>query len=119
MKKHSFVFILLLLTNVLLSNQVQANEKNKIQRCALESCHGLDLKCSFNAPEICSQMYAIGDFCRQYAQCEISGDSCSLTKNPVLDKCLSCMKNCPTKDPIKHSVCEAKCREKLEVKLKN
>lgn len=89
-------------------------EKKVSLQCGLESCHGLDLKCGYNPPEICSQMYAIGDFCREYAKCEISDGNCVLTKNTKLNSCVACMKTCPTKDSIEMENCETKCRKKIE-----
>ncbi len=113
MKKYLKISVVLLLIVYSFSFSPAAETR----RCALESCHGLNLKCGFNAPDMCTQMYAIGDFCRQYANCEISGDTCKLTKNTVLDKCIACMNKCPTKNPMNHADCETKCRTKIE-KLK-
>ena len=83
-------------------------------RCGLESCHGVNLKCGFNPPDMCTQVYMIGDFCRQYANCELSGETCNLIKNSKLDKCIDCVNACPKKNPLTQAGCEAKCRSKIE-----
>ena len=89
--------VLLLFSIFVVSAGPQKTRAAETRRCALESCHGLNLKCGFNAPDMCTQMYSIGDFCRQYAGCELSGDTCKLIKNPVLDKCINCVNACPKK----------------------
>lgn len=107
-----FSLVIISTGDFLCAADIQA-KKDSI-KCGLESCHGLDLKCGNNPPDICSQMYAIGDFCREYAKCEISNGNCVLTKNTRLNSCVICMKACPTKEAIKHSDCEMECREKIE-----
>lgn len=109
----SIVSLLIISTGEpLYADDIQA--KKASLKCGLESCHGLDLKCGNNPPKICSQMYAIGDFCREYAKCEISNGNCVLIKNTKLNSCIACMKACPTKDTIKHADCEIECRDKIE-----
>lgn len=41
--------------------------------CGITSCHGLDLACGANPPEVCTMEYRLGDKCRQYARCDSSG----------------------------------------------
>lgn len=97
----------------LINTDIFANEPMP-RTCGLESCHGINLKCGFNFPQICNQMYALGDFCRDYAKCEISGKSCQLVKNSILDSCLNCIKSCSNKNPLKMNECENKCRAQIE-----
>lgn len=108
----------LLIFYFLINLKIFTNEPTQ-RPCGLESCHGLDLKCGSNVPQICNQMYALGDFCRDYAKCEISGSLCQLIKNPILDSCLSCIKSCSNKNPLKMNDCENKCRNQIEKLRKN
>lgn len=104
---------LILIFILCLFDTVTVAAEKKLRNCGLENCHGLDLKCSFNTPKMCTEMYAIGDFCREYAKCEISNNACVLVKNSKLDKCINCMSKCQKQDPIVHSECESRCREVL------
>jgi hypothetical protein len=86
--------------------------KNNSQICERENCHGLDVKCGANPPEVCTAMYALGDRCLQYAQCGLVGDECQVIANQKFDKCRNCAENCSEKyqsDPVKMFECEGKC----------
>ncbi|HEX3002040.1 MAG TPA: hypothetical protein VHN82_06695, partial [Methanoregula sp.] len=80
--------------------------------CEITSCHGLNLACGANPPEVCTMEYRIGDKCRQYASCDSSGGSCRLVTDPEFDRCRTCVEQCMAKetaDPAVAFDCEAKC----------
>jgi hypothetical protein len=82
--------------------------------CGLTTCHGLDLACGANAPEICTMEYRLGDKCRQYARCDSSGGSCTLVTDPQFASCKACVEQCAaikatTTDPAMVFECESKC----------
>jgi hypothetical protein len=83
--------------------------------CGFTTCHGLDLVCATNAPEVCDLSYRVGDKCRQYAHCSSGSDgTCTLVTTPEFDACKSCVERC---EAIKSSTvdssmvfeCESKC----------
>ncbi len=85
-----------------------------VSSCGFTTCHGLDLACGANAPEVCTMEYQLGDKCRQYARCDSSGGSCTLVTTPQFDSCKSCVERCAaikstTMDPAMVFECEAKC----------
>jgi hypothetical protein len=81
--------------------------------CGFTTCHGSDLACGMNAPQICTALYQIGDKCRQYARCDTSGGSCTLvTTNPEFTQCKACADKCQTQsgaDSLAAMTCEEKC----------
>ena len=81
--------------------------------CGFSTCHGSDLACSTNAPQICTAMYQIGDKCRRYASCDTSGGSCTLvTSNPKFATCKACAEHCQIQagaDSLAAMTCEEKC----------
>lgn len=78
--------------------------------CGITSCHGLELACGANAPEVCDLSYRLGDKCRQYARCDVSGGTCTLVKDPEFEVCKTCVEQCEIhSDPSKAFECEAKC----------
>jgi len=82
------------------------------KNCGITTCHGLDLACGANAPEVCTMEYRLGDKCRQYAHCETGGGTCRLVTTIQFDTCKSCVEACEnqtTNDPVKAFECEAKC----------
>lgn len=62
--------------------------------CVVDNCHGLDISCGPVAPDACTEMYALGDSCRQYASCEKAGMSCRPAKSEKFDACKSCVERC-------------------------
>ena len=81
-------------------------------KCGIESCHGLDITCGPNVPEVCDAMYMGGDNCRQYASCQIVDKKCQLVKNQKFNDCKSCVEKCSVDfkdDQIKFFECESKC----------
>ncbi len=87
--------------------------------CMLTTCHGLELECAEEGPEMCTMEYQIGDFCREYATCGIVEGQCVLTKQRLVDECVSCVELCDSgldgSDPTKAFECEQQCREQLDV----
>jgi hypothetical protein len=81
--------------------------------CGFSTCHGTDLTCSMNAPQICTAMYQTGDKCRQYARCDTGGGSCTLVvDNPRFTTCKACAEKCQIQagpDSLAATSCEEKC----------
>ncbi|MGB7789304.1 hypothetical protein [Methanoregula sp.] len=81
--------------------------------CGFTTCHGPDLACGTNVPQVCTQEYQTGDKCRLYAQCSSgSNGSCSLVTSPQFASCKACVENCAIKsgdDALAASDCEEKC----------
>jgi len=84
-----------------------------LSTCGFTTCHGSDLACGTNAPQICTDEYRIGDKCRQYAHCDTSGGSCTLvTDNPKYINCKACAEHCAIQagaDSLAAVSCEEKC----------
>ena len=62
--------------------------------CAIETCHGLDVKCGPNPPDACTEMYAVGDKCLQYAECGVQNGECQQIQNSQFTQCKSCVQKC-------------------------
>jgi len=82
--------------------------------CGVQGCHGLDITCGKDIPEMCDLMYQVGDNCRQLATCEIDKNGCGFVETPEFKSCKSCVQSCLTKyknnsDPTKLDVCEQSC----------
>jgi hypothetical protein len=80
--------------------------------CGFTSCHGLDLACGMDAPQMCTMEYRIGDKCRQYASCDTSGGSCGLVTGPKFTACKACVDQCQiaaSADTLAAFSCEEKC----------
>ncbi len=78
--------------------------------CGFTTCHGLDLACSPDAPEVCDLSYRLGDKCRQYAHCDSSGGACRLVTDPEFAPCKACVEQCEKySDPQAAFACEEKC----------
>jgi len=79
------------------------------QDCDIENCHGLDISCGSNIPDSCTESYGLGDFCRQFAACEIIESECQLVEDQVFEDCKACVNECiGLEDPWE---CESNCRE--------
>jgi hypothetical protein len=83
------------------------------ENCALENCHGMDFTCGPNAPQVCTAMYALGDFCRQYAICEVISGKCQLAPQEKLDACKTCVSKCNNPNGQAAFECESGCREEI------
>jgi len=79
------LFIILALLSVLLiAGCVQE------QKCGVEQCHGLELTCGSDVPDACTEIYMLGDFCRQYFPgCEIKNGECTKISNSTADQLFS------------------------------
>lgn len=80
--------------------------------CGLTSCHGLDLTCGTNAPQVCTMEYKLGDKCRQYARCDTGSGGCTLVTSPQFVTCKACVERCgfgAGPDALVAFDCEAKC----------
>lgn len=88
--------------------------KSGSKQCGIESCHGLDITCGPNVPEVCTMMYMAGDNCRQFVNCEVIDNQCQQTASPEFDACKSCVQKCEQdfkNDSIKFFECESSCVE--------
>jgi len=80
--------------------------------CAIENCHGLDIKCGSSPPDVCTEIYEVGDRCLQYAKCGIQNGICRQMQNPDFTECRSCVQKCidaNIDDAIKLFECESRC----------
>lgn len=80
--------------------------------CELETCHGLDLVCGDNPPQYCTEVYEIGDRCRQHAQCELRNGECRFVDNLKFSQCKQCVESCVAdfeNDSAGLFECESKC----------
>lgn len=77
--------------------------------CGFTTCHGLDLACGPNPPQVCTQEYQLGDKCRQFATCSNANGSCHLVTTPQYDSCKACIQKCGGADPAEIFTCEEKC----------
>jgi hypothetical protein len=84
-----------------------------LSACGPTSCHGIDLACGTNAPQVCTQEYQPGDKCRQYAQCTSGSDgSCTLVTSPQFNSCKTCVQKCELRagaDNLAAASCEEQC----------
>lgn len=127
-KKFTYVTIIVLILTALSiltwnSYQNQTPEKPKkqtslpqnktLEACGIENCHGLDITCGPNVPQMCNMSYILGDSCRQYAACEKKDSKCQLVKSLQFENCKSCVEECKSKfgdnDPDKLFTCESTC----------
>jgi len=87
--------------------------KPDVIECGLTPCHGLDLTCGPDVPEVCTAVYQLGDKCRQFTNCTLeSNGTCRMVTTPEFDACKSCVQTCLNEsrnDPPKSFACEEKC----------
>ena len=80
--------------------------------CSLENCHGLDIRCGPNPPDICTEMYGTGDNCLQYAKCGVIQGKCQQIENTRFTQCRLCVEGCiqsSMNDDMKLFECESTC----------
>jgi hypothetical protein len=90
---------------------------NQTANCGILSCHGLDIECGADVPEMCTMEYRLGDFCRQLADCQVVKGTCQFVENSYFMNCKSCVHDCEVlneNDPAKAFECESQCREQFE-----
>lgn len=107
MKKIFLVY--LILGTLFISGCIPVKE----QKCGIESCHGLDITCGPDVPEVCTEEYRLGDFCRQYADCEVLDGNCQLVESDRFGQCKSCVDECSKLGGEQAFVCEDDCRQDL------
>ena len=81
--------------------------------CAVENCHGMDIKCGPNPPDVCTEIYMVGDKCLQYAKCGVLNGQCQQIQNSQFTQCKSCVQACADankNDNIKLFECEGRCK---------
>jgi hypothetical protein len=69
---------------------------SNLEECGVENCHG-DIVCGPNIVEICDEMFAIEDACRQYESCKIVDGECVVERTPEFYTCKS---NPPQEPPV-------------------
>jgi len=83
------------------------------QKCGIENCHGIDISCGPDIPQGCTDIYLLGDFCREYISCEIVDNQCQLVEKPKFNQCKSCVKECEQLNDNDALDCENECRKAL------
>ena len=103
------IFMLFLLWDSYYSKEKEL-PPGTLEKCGIESCHGLEITCGPNVPDVCTEMYAAGDNCRQYVECQIINGTCQLIKNVNFNSCKSCIMGCyDIIDTIEFFECESEC----------
>jgi len=81
--------------------------------CDLQTCHGFNnISCGSNPPDVCTEMYEVGDKCLQYAKCGVQNGKCQQIQNSQFTECKSCVQKCidtNKNDNSKLVECENKC----------
>lgn len=68
-----------------------------VGKCDVQECHGVNLTCGRNVPDACTEMYQVGDGCRNFFACTVRKGSCVAAENPRFDICKSCITECEKK----------------------
>jgi len=87
-------------------------DENASTDCGIENCHSLEITCGPKPAQICTEIYQLGDRCRQHAQCSFENGVCRQTENPSFTACKDCVNGCLEKykdDQIKLFECESRC----------
>jgi len=104
------LFAILIMALIIAGCTAPAPTNPPQESCGFTTCHGLDLACSPDAPEVCDLSYRLGDKCRQYARCDSSGGTCTLVTDPEFAPCKACVEECEKySDPQAAFACEEKC----------
>ena len=80
--------------------------------CGIENCHGLDMTCGPDVPEMCTSVYLLGDRCRAFFHCELVEGECQPAENDDFEICKSCVEECLEEfedDPAGLFSCEEQC----------
>lgn len=114
---YSIIFVLFLAGCSRLPNSQQSSpspSSTTADNCGITSCHGLDIQCGEDIPEVCTEEYQLGDFCRQFAKCEVVNGNCQLAENPTFASCKSCMQKCQqSSESMDAFDCEDTCIEEI------
>ena len=92
----------------------QNSKPDTTSACGVENCHGMNIVCGSHPAEMCTEMYQLGDKCRQYAECGVVNGACQQVENPKFTECKNCVYKCETlfpNNPDKASNCESACGE--------
>ena len=82
--------------------------------CDISNCHGAEITCG-DPVEMCTAEYRLGDFCRQFGECEIANGVCQVSENKKYTGCVACIKPCSALlDQQEAFACETKCRAQFE-----
>lgn len=86
--------------------------------CEIDNCNGLSFSCGADAPTDCDETkYELGDYCRQFINCEILEGECQYIENEDFNNCLDCVLACEEAayeaggDYDIMYECESACRE--------
>ena len=83
-----------------------------VSSCGLTNCHGLDVTCGMNAPQVCTAEYQVGDRCRKYLHCDTTGGKCALVTDAGFLSCKACVQQCEISagvDNLAALSCEEQC----------
>ena len=86
----------------------------KDDKCGIQSCHGLEISCGANVPEMCTMEYQGGDNCRQLAVCQVVDGQCTQADSPRFEACKACVEQCELNaagDSTKFFECESQCAQ--------
>ena len=106
-----------LLLTVLMLSACKSNsgqQSPKDWECGMENCHGLDISCGQNIPEVCTEEYQLGDFCRRFAVCNVVNGQCQLNEDELFGQCKACADSCKGLPFQKIFECESECKKKFE-----
>ena len=109
-----FLLISVLLLSACKSQPIQQNPPETNLKCGIQNCHGLDIACGQNVPEVCTEEYQLGDFCRKFAACKVVNGQCQIEQNDKFEQCKSCVEGCKGLGFQKIFECESNCRKKFE-----
>jgi len=84
--------VVLLISVTALSVALMVTQPTQV--CGIEQCHGLDITCGPNVPEVCTEIYMMGDACRKYANCGMANGICQLVNPARFYECKSCFEGC-------------------------
>lgn len=82
--------------------------------CVIEDCHGMDIVCGPKKPDACTEIYALGDYCRQFAACAVIDGKCQPAQSKLFDECKACVEKCAidfAQENEKMFACENDCRQ--------
>jgi len=80
--------------------------------CGIQSCHGLEISCGPDVPEMCTMEYQGGDNCRQFAACQVIDGQCTQVDSPRFEACKACVQQCEQDaagDGTQFFACESQC----------
>jgi hypothetical protein len=91
--------------------QINPNNPPSSGECGVANCHGLDIECG-TPVQMCTEVYQLGDKCRQYAKCGKVNGKCQQIEGQQFNSCKSCVQKCEKdfpNDAEKALDCESMC----------